>query len=115
MFDLFSDGLFETTSIQIYDIFLKLLLFSLNLLVTELEACNQLVKVGDGHFEVLTFVAFVVSQVIDLIRLLKNRRDFPSTVIACELLDQSASSVSMHARKICRHHVINHADSKVAW
>ena len=93
---------------------LKRGLITLDLVVTSLEALNQVVEFGNGYLEVLAFVALIVGQIVNLIWFLEKLGHLQLLVVADEVVRVSTSPVSVHIRKVSRHHSINDSHSEVS-
>ena len=68
----------------------------MNLIVGVFEALNQLTEVRNWNFKFLSIVTLIVSEIVDFQGLLKKLRDLPVATLAGEVMNLSASAISMH-------------------
>ena len=114
LFNFLTDFLLKSTALQVSQVRTEGLRVLLDLIVTLLEAADELSKIGNRHLEILPIVALVICQAVRLKSLLKRFRDSPGAVLAHKRVDLRASAVTVHIREIGRHHIVDDSGTEIA-
>ena len=71
-------------------------LLSLDLFIAVFETFDKVIKLRDGHLEILPVITLIVCQVVNIKRFIELFLNGPIAIVTSKILNLGASPISVH-------------------